>query len=186
MTIDELYEKAGVRRLPVDPAEIADVLGIKVVSYKTAAEFFGVNIQKLYMKYPLGFSFRCSDVWGIALNENSCGKRRQRFTAAHELAHCILGHLNGSSTPSQSDERSADSFAAELLAPLVVLNACGVSTSEEIAQLCGISRAAADIRLTRLAERERGGFFASKEERRISERFAEFIAAEQCRKALSA
>lgn len=185
MTLSDIYEKAGVSRLPVDPAAVAAALGIKVVSYKAAADFFGVDIRRLYVSFPLGFSFRCSDVLGIALNEKSCGERRRRFTAAHELAHCVLGHLDGRNARSRGDERDADNFAAELLAPLVVLNACGVSSSEEIARLCGISRAAADIRLTRLAQRERGGFFANEEEFHIAERFGKFIAANK-RSALSA
>lgn len=185
MTLSDIYERAGVSRLPVDPAAVAAALGIKVVSYKTAAGFFGVELHKLYSQFPLGFSFKCSGVLGIALNESSCGERRRRFTTAHELAHCVLGHLDGKDTPSRSDERDADSFAAELLAPLVVLNACGVNSSEKIARLCGISRAAADIRLTQLAQRERGGFFANAEERRIAERFGEYIAATVNRKTMS-
>lgn len=185
MTLSDIYESAGVCRLPVDPVAIAAALGVKVVNYKAAASFFGVEVHKLYVQFPLGFSFKYSGVWGIALNENACGDRRRRFTAAHELAHCVLGHLNGKGTLSRSEERNADRFAAELLAPLVVLNACGVSSSEEIARMCGISRAAAEIRLMRLAERERCGFFASEEERRIAERFGEFIAAANSRKFLS-
>lgn len=186
MTLSDIYEKAGVCRLPVDPVAIAAALGIKVVNYKTAASFFGVNVHKLYMQFPLGFCFKCSGILGIALNENSCGDRRRRFTAAHELSHCVLGHLDGKDALSQSEERNADCFAAELLAPLVVLNACGVNSSEEIARMCGISRAAADIRLMRLAERERCGLCANEEERRIAERFCAFIAAANSRKALSA
>lgn len=177
MTLSQVYERAGVHRLPVDPVAVAGLLGVKVVNYKDAADFFETDVRRLYLRFPLGFSFIWSNVAGIALNENSCGERRRRFTAAHELAHCVLGHLDGGKTPTPAEERAADRLAAELLAPLVVLSACKVRSSEEIARLCGLSRAAADVRLAQLAERERGGFSPSEDERRVAELFGEYIAA---------
>jgi hypothetical protein len=57
-----------------------------------------------------------------------CGRRpawRQRFTAAHELGHCVLGHGStidasgelGELTPSNPEEHAADVFARYLLMP---------------------------------------------------------------------
>ena len=48
--------------------------------------------------------------------------RRQRFTVAHELGHCLLGHgcrdrLKGTLTEYEPDEAAANQFAAELLMP---------------------------------------------------------------------
>lgn len=166
MTIPEIYERAGIRRLPVDPIAAASAVGIKVISYKAAVRFFNTDMRGLYSRYPCGFSFKADGVCCIALNENSCGELRRRFTAAHELAHCILGHLDGS-PPSLEDERSAEHFAAELLAPLAVLHELGARSAAEISRLCGISRSAAAIRAEQLARRERGGFTPAADERRI-------------------
>lgn len=170
MTIPEIYERAEIRRLPIDPFAAASAAGVKVINYRAAARFFNTDMRGLYSRYPCGFSFKADGVCCIALNENSCGELRRRFTAAHELAHCILGHLDG--TPlSRADERAAEHFAAELLAPLAVLYMCGARSPAEISQLCGISRGAAAVRAEQLARRERGGFTFSAEEQRVLELF---------------
>lgn len=173
MTLSEIYETANIRRLPVDPVDIARSLGIKVVDYKAAADYFGTDIRRLYMQCPLGFGFMEDNGCCIALNSNSCGERRRRFTAAHELAHCVLGHLG--KEISAREERSAERFAAELLAPLAVLYECGVSSAEETARFCGISRRAAELRVEELAERERAGFCKTEDEQRLTSLLGEFI-----------
>ena len=173
MTFSRIYETADVRRLPIDPVEIARALGVKVVGYRAAAEHFDVDIRELYLRCPLGFCFTEGGDCCIALNENACGEQRRRFTAAHELAHCVLGHPDAE-TFSKRHEREAERFAAELLAPLVVLRECGVGSVTEVSRLCGISRQAAELGLARLAERERRGFCASDDERRTAELFREF------------
>lgn len=174
MTLSEIYAKAEVRRLPVDPIAVAEALRVKVMDYKTATDYFDIEKGELYRKCPLGFSFEKNGVFCIALNENACGDRRRRFTAAHELAHCVLGHLNDR-RPLPRDERAAERFAAELLAPLAVLNACRARSPEAIARLCGISAGAAKIRSRQLAERERGGFRASGDEQRVLALFVDFV-----------
>lgn len=174
MTFSEIYKRSGTRRLPVDPFEIAEALGVKVLSYRSAVEFFDMNILELYEQFPLGFSFKEDGIFCIALNENSCGERRRRFTAAHELAHCVLGHLDGE-VYSASEERAAERFSAGLLAPLVVLHECGVRSAGEISRVCGISQQAAEIRLEDLIDRERRGFRPDDDELCIKELFAEFI-----------
>lgn len=174
MTFSEIYRRSGVRRLPVDPIAVGEALGVKVVSYRSAAEFFDMDIRELYAQFPLGFSFKADGEACVALNENSCGERRRRFTAAHELAHCVLGHIN-SEVYSASEERAAEQFAANLLAPLVVLYALGVRSAEELSRVCGISRQAAELRLEDLIARERSGFRPDDDELRVKELFAEFI-----------
>ena len=175
MTFSGIYETAGVRRLPVSPIDIARSLGITVINYKTAAEIFETTSAELYLYSLAGFSFTENGRCCIVLNENACCERRRRFTAAHELAHCVLGHLgDGGTAPTKKQEREAEHFAAELLAPLVVVRSCGIRSAEELARMCGISKAAAENRLYELAERERCGFCATEDELRITEIFREF------------
>lgn len=179
MNFSQIYELSDALRLPVDPVEIARALGIKVVGYKAAAEHFDMNIRDLYLRCPLGFSFKEGKDLCIALNENACSEQRRRFTAAHELAHCLLGHLEhlghlDRGTFSKRWERGADRFAAELLAPLAVLRNCGISSAADIMRLCGISKEAAVNRMYELAERERNGFRPTEDELRTAELFREF------------
>lgn len=169
MEIAEIYRLADICSLPVNPLEAARALGIKTVSYKTVCEYYHVTLEELYSTSVWGFCFTVNGSCVIALNENSCGNRRRRFTAAHELGHCVLGHLRGAEYPPDA-ERDADRFAAELLAPICVLDLCGVRSAEEIERICGVSRSAAEIAFQRLVT----GHF--RVDSRIVNQFADFIA----------
>lgn len=175
MTVSSIFEAAKTASLPVNPFIIADLLGITVVSYKTFCDYFVIEQPSLYEKSALGFSARIDNRFVIAVNENSCSERRKRFTVAHELGHCVLGHNIGGAIL-RSDERAADKFAAELLAPLPVLILCGAENAAEIKKICGISDKAAEIRFEELVKMRRKNFLLSDENRRLTEIFADFIA----------
>lgn len=167
MEIAEIYERADIRSLPIDPLEAARALGIKAVSYKIICECYQTTLEELYRKSLWGFSFLEGEFPVIALNESACGERRKRFTAAHELGHCVLGHLSGGNL--RYAESDANRFAADFLAPLCVLERCGVRSVTEIERLCGISGSAAEIRFREL---NHGNF---RRDGRILELFAGFI-----------
>lgn len=167
MTIAEIYECADIRSLPIDPLEAVRALGIKAVSYKIICECYQISLEELYHKSLWGFSFLEGETSVIALNECACGERRRRFTTAHELGHCVLGHLSGEN--SAFAESEANRFAADFLAPLCVLERCGVRSVTEIERLCGISSYAAEIRFREL----RSAHFQRDE--RILKRFEGFI-----------
>lgn len=110
---------------------------------------------------------------------------RQRFTAAHELGHVLLGHLGTvglvNREPGPTDdpiEREANVFASRLLAPACVLWGCGVRAPEEIVELCNISLQAARFRWLRMEELyRRNRFLTSPLERAVFEQFRPFIEA---------
>lgn len=157
----EVLIMANVRTLPVDPAELAAFFGIKVVSYSDCARVFRWSLEELYRESPMGFSFMYEGKCICAVNENACGfgrgfGGRQRWTIAHELGHCMLGHLT-CEKPDETQEKEADRFAAQLLAPLTVLHFCGVRSAGEIERLCGLSAQASKIRFAELMRLRRRG-----------------------------
>lgn len=108
---------------------------------------------------------------------------RQRFTAAHELGHILLGHVGKyklvNREPSSKDnpiEQAANVFASRLLAPACVLWGCGASNAEQIAQLCNISRQSAEYRMERMKILyERNTFLKSPLERQVYDNFKKYI-----------
>lgn len=169
----EIYERAQIGSLPVSPVEAARAFGIKTVNYSDFCKIYCRSRRELYRVSLWGFSFEENGRQIIAVNELSCGERRRRFTVAHELGHCLLGHVSefGGEMPGAAPERAADRFAADLLAPLAVLRMCGVSSAEELAKVCGLSRSAADIRFGELMRS--GG--VDEDELRIIMRFSGFV-----------
>jgi Zn-dependent peptidase ImmA (M78 family) len=119
---------------------------------------------------------------------SKCPVQRQRFTAAHELGHVLLGHtgkyslVNREPDPKDNPlEQAANVFASRLLAPACVLWALDARTPEEIAQLCQISHQAAAFRAERMALLyARGKFLASPLERQVYDQFRDFIRRQKC------
>ncbi len=188
MTAAEVLIKSGISSLPVDLRKIADTYNIKIVSYEDCTSCYETDLPQLYREMsPYGFSFCDEGRYIAAINENSCGKQRRHWTLAHELSHILLGHIDGSSEMQQRCEQEADRFAAELLAPLTVLQFCGVSSAEEIQRICGISFQAAEIRFRQLSQQRRQGsrllreggsgtvFTQSNDDKQLLERFLPFI-----------
>lgn len=140
MKVCDVFEAAEIGDLPINPAKAAGALGIKTVSYGTMTEIYDIDADYLYRRSPFGFSFKSENRFVIAVNENSCGERKRRFTIAHELGHCVLGHtgrLSENRAPTSFEEHSADRFAADFLAPLPVLILCGAESAEEIKKSAG-------------------------------------------------
>lgn len=194
ITPEQALVLSGADSLPVDLDRIADFFGIRLVSYADCAATFEITQEELYRAGRLGISFLCEGRYVCAVNENACGDKRRRWTLAHELAHCLLGHIGGEWLPqhSREEERSAEQFAAGLLAPLTVLHFAGVDSAQRLERLCGISAQAAEIRYGQLcaARRralERSGanpFLSTESDRRLLAHFMPFITNELCRRAL--
>lgn len=159
----------NVTELPVKVGKLCKSMGIQVQYYKPA----DMND---------GYSIIAGGQARIFVSED-CPITRQRFTAAHELGHILLGHVgkyalvNREPSPKDSPiEQEANVFASRLLAPACVLWALDARTPEEIARLCQISRQAAEFRAERmqiLYDRER--FLSSTLEREVYEQFLQFI-----------
>lgn len=158
-----------VTELPVKVGDLCRNMGIRMQLYEPTDQ-------------NDGFCAIMDDEARIFVSRN-CIPERQRFTAAHELGHILLGHVGKyqlvNREPSSQDnqiEQAANVFASRLLAPACVLWALNARTPEEIAELCRISRRAAAFRAERMAILyERGRFLSSPLERKVYEQFSEFI-----------
>lgn len=141
-----------ISALPVSVTKICKELNIEEKLYEPKDDNDGFS----YIKHGKAYIF-------VSKNVNV---QRQRFTAAHELGHLLLG----------SDEQEANVFASRLLAPACVLWGLGVSSPEQIAQLCDISMQAAEFRMKRMRELyARNKFLTSSLERKVFEQFELYI-----------
>lgn len=159
----------NVTRLPVMVGRLCKGMGIPVRYYESEDDSDGFST--IIDGRPVIFVSR------------TCTRARQRFTAAHELGHILLGHVgkyqlvNREPTPGDNPiEHEANVFASRLLAPACVLWGCGVSTAGGIAELCEISHQSAKFRAERMERLyARGKFLSSPIEREVYERFLPFI-----------
>lgn len=141
-----LLEEFWDKKLPIDPREFANNLGLEVV------------------EADLGFLSGYLDESKKKIFVNSSELPvRQRFTIAHELGHYCLGH--GSShrnttvprwftQDDPSKERDANQFAADLLMPAIAVKALydvmGIKDPRRLCELLGVSASALNIRLNNL------------------------------------
>lgn len=172
-----------ITSLPVDLREIADHYAIEIVQYSKCA------LTQLFNPEAVsgdGFIAKINDSKIIFLNDKIKTLGRRRFTLGHELGHGIMEHpmvhiiTRNSETDSKTDpiEMQANVFSRDILAPACVLREIGVTTPEEIMQICNISKTSAEIRLERLNMlRDRGKFYTSPLERQVREQFDDFIRA---------
>lgn len=196
---------SGAYSLPTDLGALAEYFGIKCVSYADCVDIYDITLEELYRAGRMGLSFMSGGQCVCAINENACGDRRRRWTLAHEIAHCMLGHLTCEEPPSAQcayeQERAADRFAAELLSPLTVLHFAGISSAEQLSRICGLSAKAGEIRFKELCAlrkkaseqfrfaRQNGqsppnAFLKTEDDRRLVLQYMPFITNEICKHTL--
>lgn len=156
-----------VDRLPVRTSAICRQLGIHLVEGEIPQD---------------GYSFITNGIPYIVVKQDLYLPRK-RFTAAHEIGHIILGHVGRyelvNREPSKSDnpiEREANVFASRLLAPACVLWGVDAHTTEQIIELCDISKQAAEFRASRMELlHQRNKFLNSPLEQELYQQFSGFI-----------
>lgn len=172
--------KCRINTLPVNLMVIARHYGIKIIRYSKSEYIKSLNITE-----SDGFSFLKGQP--IIYYNDRKPYNRVRFTIAHELGHCLLGHLyEGKPTNRQNNETDAytdlkevqaNVFARDLLMPATVLHSLNVQSPEDIAKICNVSMQSAEIRYKRLLElNKRGTYNRHPLERQVYEQFKNYIA----------
>lgn len=147
----EAYNVDGKMRLPIDVAEIAKELNVKVEVRELPSSVAGFIIKEANESFPV-----------IYVNSGD-GPQRRRFTIAHELGHYIqnrdskeMAYVDNrdemASTGTDPKERWCNAFAAELLMPESVVKKYWAQgwEFERIRELLNVSKAALANRLNSL------------------------------------
>ncbi len=140
-------------RLPVNPAQIALSLGVRVE--KSFGEITNNSGQ------PLSGEFNLENGEPVIKYNSTEALVRQRFTVAHELGHYVLDHgprhrdeaQNFSINNYDLYEVAANNFAAELLMPAEAIRNLigqGETTLQTLANSFNVSTVAMNIRLKKL------------------------------------
>ena len=168
----------GVSHLPLSLSQIATYYGIQILSYSDS--------DQLHTENEDGYSTKLNGRFIIYYNDLK-PKTRTRFTIAHELGHCLLGHVMDNAytcrinteadTYTDPKEIQANVFARDLLMPATVLHSLNVRSPEDIMDICNVSRQSAEIRYKRLLELNKRDMYNKHPlERQVHERFKNFVA----------
>lgn len=173
-----------IDRLPVDLNMICKALGVGTAPYGANRALIQQKNLSAIVARSDGLSFFAGNMPVVLYNE-TCTPERVRFTIAHELGHIVLGHISpggvtiANREPNPQDdpkEVAANQFAARLLAPACVLWGLDLHTAKEIAQVCRISKQAAEFREDRMnVLYSRNKFLSSPMERRLYQQFLPYI-----------
>lgn len=174
----------NINRLPINLNTVCRRLKIRALTYGQNTKLIEKACLSRVVHRTDGMTFYAGET-PIILFDEKILPARAKFTVAHELGHIILGHVKpgGVTTvnrePHSNDEpeeRAANIFAARLLAPACVLWGLDVHTTEEIMELCHISRQAAQFRADRMEKLyQRNKFLISPLEQKVYQQFQPFI-----------
>ncbi|WP_133119496.1 ImmA/IrrE family metallo-endopeptidase [Bifidobacterium primatium] len=133
-------KRLGFYRVLFDPVELMSSCGIHVLPYLGAMDPWDLSNRELVCKCPSGISFTLErdgqpDVRFAAYN-NCEPSGRIRFTAAHEAAHCFLGHKE----ESEVAELQANFWGGFAVAPPVIVHELGMTSPQDIANTFGLSQ----------------------------------------------
>ena len=138
----KMFEEYGVSCVPINGFEIANKMGVKVISYSA----YPVRTRYLMEKYSAdGFSIlRDTGEWYIFYNDDEHDYGRINNTIMHEIAHIVLDHTEDS----ELAEMEVRFFAKYALAPPALIHKLKLETAESIADIFEISFEAAGYALS--------------------------------------
>lgn len=171
----ETLIKCKITSLPINLATIARLNNITILKYSDSKQNLTGD----------GFSLNVNGVNVIYYNDKKL-KARIRFTLAHELGHCLLGHLKFGKTYNRNSEQDfasmdvyemqANVFARDILMPATVLHSLNVKSADDISNICNVSMQSAEIRYDRLLELNKRGMYNKHPlERQVHNNFNTYI-----------
>ncbi len=173
----EVLTECKITSVPINLADIINYYNIKIIKFSDSSENLTGD----------GFSLSSNKNIIIYYNNIDSCIQRQRFTIAHELGHCLLGHLknkgktfyrNVETDVSDPMEQQANVFARDILMPAVVLHYTNCIKYTDIMRLCDVSETSAQIREQRMKVlEERNKFCTSPLEKQVYDNFSNFIKA---------
>ena len=111
----QVLNDCNMTTLPINLAKIADHYNIILIPY-SISEYIKTYS---FLNITEGFSF-CRNGQHIIYFNDSINKSKMRFTVAHEIGHCLLGHISQRKKFSQYHEIAANIFATNILFPTIV------------------------------------------------------------------
>lgn len=163
-----------ISSLPVDILSVIRQAGIKVIKNSV--------VHKLQLSES-GLSLFDGEHWYIIYDDENTVER-SRFTLAHEFGHIVLGHdvrkgfhtRFSKFTIKPQIESEADMFASRVLCPSCILWALDLHTATEIAKICRVSLAAAQVRAERMKILyARNQFLKSPLEQQVYRNFSDYL-----------
>ena len=116
---------------------------IRVLAYSEVSTKYKIDHELLLERSEFGFTMVQRGRRIILYNEIK-GFEIIRFTMAHELGHCVLGHI------SDDDEanKEANCFARNLLCPIPIVREMQIETVEDYMELFAVSKPMAAISMS--------------------------------------
>ena len=180
----EVLMECKINYFPLDLMKIIKFYNIETKPYSNSDYIKTLNFD---IQNGDGFSRIENGQKVIYFNDKKAIKARRRFTIAHELGHCLLGHdlsktkYRNSETGSNDDpieEMQANVFARDILMPAVVLHYTNCIKYTDIMRLCDVSETSAQLREERMKVLEaRNKFCTSPLEKQVYDNFSNFIKA---------
>lgn len=161
----QIYKGLSSIQFPIEPCDIiAMISNCRALTYQEFAEVNTCSVRDVVLLCESKSGCTHYDVardrYLILWNSDSSDYNvdgRKRWTKAHELGHVILKHLplvtepmlaeNGFNNLTAPDlENEADQFAATLLCPMPLYAGLGISSSNDIQRVFGLSTEASTHR----------------------------------------
>ncbi len=173
-----------INKLPLNLMEIIKFYNIKIKYYSQSNYIKTLNYE---IQKGDGFSRIENGQKIIYFNDKKGSKVRRRFTIAHELGHCLLGHLKDNNKtfyrnseidlPNNSiEEMQANVFARDILMPAIILHCTNCINYKDIMKLCNVSETSAKIREERMKILEqKSKFCLNNSEKQVFNNFVNFI-----------
>ena len=150
-----------IRRLPVDPRAIIRAHGWRLLTYGQAAARLSADatVADIMALYGTADAFTATAPRQgrvlIVYNDQIDNGQRAAFSLCHEIGHLMLGHFDTPDailTPGQRRllDQEANAFAANLMAPVAVVDQLRRPLCPTDRHLFGLSRQGWEVRLATL------------------------------------